>query len=70
MPGIKPRSPVLQIDSLPSEPSGKPQKVIYPSESVIGVSGPLKSSTCFLRERVGNSAVRSSPPCPASLVNS
>lgn len=46
------------------------QKVIYPSESVIGVSGPLKSSTCFLRERVGNSAVRSSPPCPASLVNS
>ena len=24
-PGIKPRSPALQVDSLPSEPSGKPQ---------------------------------------------
>ena len=23
-PGIKPRSPTLQVDSLPSEPSGKP----------------------------------------------
>ena len=23
-PGIKPRSPALQVDSLPSEPSGKP----------------------------------------------
>ena len=44
-PGIKPRSPALQVDSLPSEPSGKPPKVIYPSNSVIGISGPLKSST-------------------------
>jgi len=24
-PGIKPRSPALQVDSLPSEPSGKPK---------------------------------------------
>ena len=32
-PGIKPRSPILQADSLPSEPSGKPainiQNIIY-----------------------------------------
>ena len=27
-PGIKPRSPVLQADSLPSEPPGKPQSLI------------------------------------------
>ena len=27
-PGIKPRSPALQADSLPSEPPGKPQKPI------------------------------------------
>ena len=26
-PGIKPRSPALQADSLPSEPPGKPPKV-------------------------------------------
>ena len=25
-PGIKPRSPALQADSLPTEPSGKPQE--------------------------------------------
>ena len=36
-PGIKPRSPVLQTDSLPSEPSGKPRhgycaKIIYPEK--------------------------------------
>ena len=28
-PGIKPRSPTLQADSLPSEPSGKPPGNIY-----------------------------------------
>ena len=27
-PGIKPRSPTLQVYSLPSEPPGKPKKVI------------------------------------------
>ena len=26
-PGIKPRSPMLQADSLPAEPPGKPRKV-------------------------------------------
>ena len=30
-PGIKPRSPTLQADSLPSEPSGKPQ--LFPTSS-------------------------------------
>jgi len=25
-PGIKPRSPALQVDALPSEPSGKPRE--------------------------------------------
>ena len=26
-PGIKPRSPTLQVDSLPSEPPGKPNEI-------------------------------------------
>ena len=33
-PGIKPRSPALQVDSLPAEPQGKPKNtgvVAYPS---------------------------------------
>ena len=30
-PGIEPGSPTLQEDSLPSEPSGKPYKVLYVS---------------------------------------
>ena len=29
-PGIEPRSPTLQIDSLPSEPPGKPPKIMLP----------------------------------------
>ena len=28
-PGIEPRSPVLQVDSLPAEPQGKPRKPIH-----------------------------------------
>ena len=31
-PGIEPRSPPLQADSLPSEPPGKPAKVKTPSD--------------------------------------
>ena len=30
-PGIKPRSPTLQADSLPSEPQGKPRMSVGPS---------------------------------------
>ena len=29
-PGVKPRSPVLQVDSLPSEPPGKPNRIDWP----------------------------------------
>ena len=28
-PGIKPRSPALQADALPSEPPGKPNKLLF-----------------------------------------
>ena len=28
-PGIEPRSPALQVDSLPSEPTGKPKRTDY-----------------------------------------
>ena len=48
-PGIKPRSPALQVDSLPTEPPGKPQtheklpgKAVY-SKSEIGL---LYSKLC------------------------
>ena len=34
-PGIKPRSPTLQVDSLLSEPPGKPHRSIYYSTAVI-----------------------------------
>ena len=34
-PGIEPRSPVLQADSLPSEPSGKPKNTGVGSPSLL-----------------------------------
>ena len=34
-PGIKPRSPVLQVDSLPSEPPGKPKNTRVGSQSFL-----------------------------------
>ena len=37
-PGIKPRSPALQADSLPSEPPGKPSKHCEGRESKIEVN--------------------------------
>ena len=38
-PGIKPRSPVLQVDSLPSELPGKPRKYNMIYFFLNGVSG-------------------------------
>ena len=40
-PGIEPRSPILQADSLPSEPSGKPLHIIVP----LNVCGKLQRIT-------------------------
>ena len=34
-PGIKPRSPALQVDSIPSEPPGKPRNTIVGSLSLL-----------------------------------
>ena len=56
-PGIEPRSPALQADTLPSEPQGKPKYYIYPQASLmpphhnpwekmkVGVEAPLLIST-------------------------
>ena len=51
-PGIKPGSPTLQADSLPSEPPGKPvermcKAEVYPgSGGLIGSESPLAFSSC------------------------
>ena len=37
-PGIEPRSPALQMDSLPSEPPGKPSSGLFPWEGLTGFS--------------------------------
>ena len=34
-PGIKPKSPALQVDSLPAEPQGKPQNIEMGSLSLL-----------------------------------
>ena len=41
-PGIKPRSPALQADSLLTEPSGKPE--FFPSPALINLPGILSNS--------------------------
>ena len=35
-PGIKPSSPALQVDSLPSEPPGKPRTTVWPNNPTRG----------------------------------
>ena len=39
-PGIKHRSPALQTDALPSEPPGKPQRILEPQEYLSGLLFP------------------------------
>ena len=51
-PGIEPRSPELQVDSLPAEPQGKPKNAgvgslpllqrIFPTQELKGQSPPLQ----------------------------
>ena len=43
-PGIKPRSPALQEDSLPSEPSGKPHFIIQAKDKNKGLHHTHKST--------------------------
>ena len=42
-PGIEPRSPVLQADSLPSEPPGKPHKT-YMKMLTVSTAGSIDNS--------------------------
>ena len=44
-PGIKPRSPVLQADSLPAEPQGKPRNIGVGSLSLSGESSWPRNQT-------------------------
>ena len=47
-PGIKPRSPALQVDSLPAEPLGKvPEKVGGGGSLLVGQVLPKQSMTIF-----------------------
>ena len=49
-PGIKPRSPALQADSLPAEPQGKPWKIFFNSDSNVGDQKfTLRDVNCVLR---------------------
>ena len=60
-PGIEPRSPALQADSLPSESPGKPVKAIYnkPTASIILNGEKLKAFPLRSGTRQG---------CPLSLL--
>ena len=40
-PGVEPRSPTLQADSLPSEPSGSPQEIILLMDMNLGKLGEM-----------------------------
>jgi len=42
-PGIEPRSPTLQVDSLPPEPPGEPQKPYDPVIPLLGLDPEKKS---------------------------
>ena len=51
-PGIKPRSPALQADSLPAEPPGKPKNTGMDSPSLLqGIFLTQKSNWSLLRCR-------------------
>ena len=51
-PGIKPRSPALQADSLPSEPPGKPMNTRVGSLSLLqGILPTSESNRCLLHCR-------------------
>ena len=39
-PGIEPRSPALQADTLPSEPQGKPWKTVWRVLKMLGIKSP------------------------------
>ena len=43
-PGIEPRSPALQVDSLPGEPTGKPKNIGVGSLSLLQGSFPTQKS--------------------------
>ena len=43
-PGIKPRSPALQVDSLPAEPQGKPKNTVVGSISLLQGIFPTQKS--------------------------
>ena len=43
-PGIKPRSPALQVDSLPAEPQGKPKNTGVGSLSLLQQTFPTQGS--------------------------
>ena len=49
LPGFKPRCPALQVDSLPTEPSGKPPKI----QELIKTLPQGSSESCFFSDSTG-----------------
>ena len=51
-PGIKPRSPTLQADSLSSEPPGKPNYILSKQASLIGKENSVNCEALCFKEEV------------------
>ena len=63
-PGIKPRSPMLQVDSLPAEPQGKPKNAGVGSLSLLSRSSQPRNQTgvpCIAGGFFTNWAIREAP---------
>ena len=52
-PGIEPRSPALQVDSLPAEPQGKPKNIGVGSLSLIEQRSPALQAYSLTSELAG-----------------
>ena len=70
-PGIEPRSPTLQADSLPSEPPGKPKNIVVGSLSLLQGGFPTQGSNqgiLHCRQILYQRSYRGSPQGPLTIL--